>query len=140
MTTTYQDIFSAIMGRIEDNWNAVAAPVHWPATRFKPLENGAPWIQPRLVFNTAEQITLGLNGHNRIEGDLDVRIFAAIGAGEEPLLIKADALRDLFPRGTVLSAGSRRIHFRTPSVRPAIEEEDFIQIPVFCPFWIDETT
>lgn len=135
--TTHTDARAAIIARIVANWDAAAVPVHWPATRFTPpLEKH--WIRPRVVFTNAEQATLGVTGLNRISGDLNVAIFAPIGAGNAAALGYAEDIRALFPRGLVLSTTGRKAFFEVPEVLPEIEEEEWLQIPVRCPFSINE--
>lgn len=135
MATSYKDIFDAIIARIKANWTTTA--IHYPATHFKPNPT-ARWIQPRIHWDEAAQVSLGQNGHNRITGDLQIQIFAPVGNGADEAHTYADTLRGLFPRGLALLAGSRTITFEVPEVQQAIEDEDWYQLPVVCPFYFDE--
>jgi len=94
MATSYKDIFDAIMVRLTTNWTATA--IHWPGTLFKPPIDGSAWIQPRIVHTGAEQVTLGVNGINRIEGSLHTNIFTQIGKGADEAAQHADTLSALF--------------------------------------------
>lgn len=136
MATTYKDIYDAVMARILSGWGATTL-IHWPATRFAPTPNVA-FIQPRLIFASAEQVTMGASSLNRITGDLHVNVFAPAGKGEDEAMTHADSLRALFPRGLLLTAGARTMRFDVPEVRQPLEEQDWHQVPVFCPFYLDE--
>jgi Bacteriophage related domain of unknown function len=133
--TTYKDIRTAVIGRIAANWNAT--PVQYAATQYTPPA-GAAYIQPRLIFATAEQASMGPGGHNRIRGDLHTNVFIPSGHGDDEAMEYCDNLRALFPRGLMLSAGARVVRFETPEVQPPLEETEWHQVPVICPFWLDE--
>lgn len=134
MTTTYKNIRDAIKTRLQ-TWTAT--PVHWAGTKFNPAP-GVAYIQPRMIFAGAEQVTMGTAGMNRVSGDLHTNIFTPVGAGDDESMVHADALRALFPRGLKLAAGARNITFDVPEVRESLEEQDWYQLPVICPFYLDE--
>ena len=136
MATSYKDIRDAIMARLTANWTATA--IHWPATQFKPPTDGNAWIQPRIGFTGAEQVTLGVNGIDRIEGILHTNIFVQIGKGDDEATQHSDTLRALFPRGLRLAAGTKAIIFLTPEVVPFLEDEQWYQLPVDAEFYYDE--
>lgn len=135
MATTYKNIYDAVMARILAGWSATE--IHWPVTRYTPKPATA-FIQPRLIFASAEQVTMGASSLNRIDGDLHINVFAPAGAGEDEALTYCDSLRALFPRGLLLTAGTRTMRFDVPEVRQPVEDEDWHQVPVFCPFYMDE--
>lgn len=135
MATTFKDMRDAVKTRLQ-SWNAT--PVHWTATEYKP-QPGTAYIQPRLQFATAEQASMGSAGLNRVRGDLHTNVFAPVSRGDDEAMVHVDALRALFPRGLKLAAGQRWMTFEVPEVREALEEEQWYQVPVVCPFYLDET-
>lgn len=138
MPTTHSDARAAILARIQANWDAAAVPVHWPSTKFAPPV-GKFWIRPRITFFGAEQVTMGVQGLNRIDGDLSVAVFVPAGRGTDEGTAYAEQIRALFPRGLVLSTAGRKAFFEVPELLPEDEEEDWTQLPVRCPFMIHET-
>lgn len=133
MSTTYRDIRDAIIKRIKDNWAATI--IHWPGTELKPP--AAPWIQPRIVWGAAVQVALGQDAPTRITGLLHTNVFTEIGKADDEAMDYVDDLRDLFPRNLRLAAGTKSIIFETPRAAPALEDEDWHQVPVLAPFYVD---
>jgi hypothetical protein len=108
-------------------------PICWPNVAFTPPADGA-WIQVALIPGQAEQITLGTAGENRIHGIVHINLFLPINQGMGEAWNKADSLRTLFNRVMVGA-----IQFQAPSTRPPMLSESWWQIPVVCPFSVDET-
>lgn len=141
MSTSLADIFDAVMARLTNNWDADARPIHWPLTEFHPDPTKL-WIQPRLRFAGAEQVTMGEAGQNRINGTLEVEIRAPIGGGQRAIFVAGDLIRTLFARGVTIvagGAGAGRVHFGVPSPQAGDEDEDWGGDLVVCPFWFDES-
>lgn len=137
-TTSYQDIEGAIMDRLAALWNAATVPIHWPAQPFPPPA-ALPWLQPRVQFADAEQITLGVNGQNRISGALEATLHSKLGVNAKTALYaNADTLKNLFPRGLGLAANGRTLVFAVPKVDLYVEDEDGAALRVVCPFYLDE--
>jgi hypothetical protein len=136
LSTSYADIRTAIIGRIVAGWTST--PVQYAATHSTPPV-GAAYIQPRVLFTDAAAVSMGPAGHNRIRGDVHTNVFIPVGNGDDEAMTYCDALRNLFPRGLILPAGGRTLRFETPEVAPPLEETDWHQVPVICPFWFDET-
>ncbi len=132
MSTTYRDIRDAIIKRIKDNWTYTT--VHWPGTKFKP---GSDYIQPRIVWGPATQAALGQDAPTRISGLLHANVFTPIGKADDEAMDYVDKFRDLFPRNLRLAAGTKSLIFETPHAAPALEDEDWYQMPVLAPFYID---
>ena len=135
VTTTYKDIRDAVKNRIVAGWTTTA--IHWTATKLNPTI-ASPWIQPRLLFGSARAVSLGPLGHNRIAGDLHCNIFLPVGSGDDEAMTYADSFRALFPRGLLLPTANKSVTFETPEVIQALEDEDWFQVPVICPFYSDE--
>lgn len=133
--TTYADIFTALMTRIQDNWTATA--VHYPGNRYHP-DPTATFIQPRLPLISASQASMGGSGHNRHEGVFNIDVVGPLGNGALGFFQKIDLLRNLFLRGTTIVAGAGSIHFGVPETDMEIETEDTFEVRVRCPFFYDE--
>jgi len=133
MSTPYKDIRDAINARIAANWTAT--PIHWTNTRRNPTT--VAWIQPRVIFHNAAQVELGPSGRNRIVGDVHCNVFAPIGEGDDEIMTRVDTFLALFPRGYLLPTASKTITFEVPESREALEEEDWYQVPAYCPFYVD---
>jgi hypothetical protein len=138
MANSYKNMRDAVKDRIIANWTAT--PIHWANTRYNPAAGGVqtPWIRPRVVDQGAEQVGIGPTGFNRLIGDVHCSIFVPAGTGDDEAKQYADSFRDLFKRGYILSTASRPMIFGTPEVADAIEDEDWYQVPVVCPFTFDE--
>lgn len=135
-TTIYKDIRDAIKDRIVANWVSPLPSLHWTNTVRNPSKS--PWVQPRIIFDSAEAISLGPSGHNRIRGDIDTNIFAPIGTGDDEVMTWVDTWRGIFARGLLLPTATRAITFEVPEANDAIEDEEWLQVPVICPFYADE--
>ena len=135
MSNVYKHIFDAVFTRLTNNWSATD--IDYPATRFSPNPNLA-WIQPRLTFFNAEPVAMGGGAsYNRIEGDLHINVFVPVGFGMNEAVDYADTLRTLFPGGYLLATAGRTVRFEVPFATPEIEQPEWYQIPVVCPFTVD---
>ena len=133
--TTYADIFTALMTRIQDNWTATA--IHYPGNRYHP-DPAAVFIQPRIPLLAGEQVSLGAHGHNRISGVFNIDIIGPLGNGALGFFQKIDLVRNLFLRGTTVPAGDGSIVFEVPETDMEMETEDTFEVRVRCPFFYDE--
>jgi hypothetical protein len=99
MTSTYNDVRSAIEGRIATELaKSPAYPVAYGNTPFTP-PNNAPWVQAQLRFGDNSYATL--KSFNRQNGTLVLNVFTPIGNGAAANYTIAERLKDLFDRATV---------------------------------------
>jgi hypothetical protein len=116
---------------LADRWTMT--PICWPNVAFTPPVEGA-WIQVAFMPGQAEQITLGSAGENRIYGIVHINLFVPLNQGTGEAWNTADSLRALFNRVTVGA-----VRFKVPSTRPPMLSESWWQIPITCPFSVEET-
>jgi hypothetical protein len=104
MTSTYNDVRSAIEGRIATQMAVSPAyPVAYGNVPFTP-PNNTPWVQAQLRFGDNTYATLlptGSVGYNRQTGTLTLNVFTPIGNGAAANYTIAERLKDLFDRQTV---------------------------------------
>lgn len=136
MNTTCKDAVTAIIARLTTGWGTTTQ-IAFQGTKFTPNPKLA-WIQPVVDFQLAEPASMGLAGLNRVVGDLHVNVFTPVGNGVDEAMGYVDQLRGLFPRGFLLPTATRTVTFEAPFPAPAIEQEDWHQIPVVCPFFCHE--
>jgi hypothetical protein len=99
MTSTYNDVRSAIEGRIATELaKSPAYPVAYGNIPFTP-PNNAPWVQAQLRFGDNAYATL--KAFNRQNGTLVLNVFTPIGNGAAANYTIAERLKDLFDRITV---------------------------------------
>jgi hypothetical protein len=116
---------------IAAHWTATS--ISWPNAAFTPPADGA-WIQVSILPGQAEQITLGTAGENRLYGVVHVNLFVPLNQGMGEAWTMADSLRALFNRITIGA-----IRFCVPSAGAPLLSESWWQIPLNCPFAVDET-
>ena len=140
MTTNYQDIRSAILGRIATNialldaaWSATAN-VAWPGTHF-PAGGKGTFMAVDVNMKGARQAAIG-SPTRRIDGDLDLTFFAVQGQSDASLAKHMDAAQDLFPLGLGLTAGAATLRFLAPIPLPPHENDnEFVLGVLKCPFF-----
>ena len=131
MSTTYADIRSIIEPHVASEWGSLTD-VSWPNAPFTPPEDAA-WIQVTILPGTARAATLGTGGNNHVPGLVHVNVFVPKDAGSADAWDLVDSVRDLFNRRTI-----GNIRFKVPYPTPALTDEEWMQIPVLCPFEVYE--
>jgi len=101
MSSTYNDVRSAIENRINTEMNlAPSYSVSYQNVPFAP-PNNAPWLQVFIRFGDNAHATLlapGNSGFNRLTGTLVANIFTQKGIGAGENLVIAERIKDLFDR------------------------------------------
>jgi hypothetical protein len=82
-----------------------------------------------------ESFGLGDGNAEQHQGILQVDVFGKDNSGTEILLQKAEQVKALYPRGTVLEHGGVRVKIQqAPSILQAFPANGWYQIPVSIPY------
>jgi glycine/D-amino acid oxidase-like deaminating enzyme len=105
-------------------------PVAYPGIAFMPPAN-APYLRVYFIPNGAERLFIGNGEENLHQGILQVTVVYPAGQGAVTPNDVAGRIADHFGEGTklVIAGGFIRIDKR-PSIAPAMQDTDLIQIPV----------
>jgi hypothetical protein len=128
---TFDLVRRQVEQHIATHWSLTT--VSWPNVVFNPPEDGI-WIQVTMLPGQAGQITMGTAGENRIYGVVHINLFVPLNRGMGEAWNKVDSLRSLFNRVTI-----GPVRFRVPSAGVPTLSQSWWQIPVSCPFSVDET-
>lgn len=139
----FEAAYDAIMGRIKSSFVTLrpTVPIAWPNLHFDPRTSFVPanhtaWVRVSILGDESRQATIGgYTGQRwRTWGQVQVQVFAPLGAGANTALAVADdvatALRGASTGGVVLQAASVRPIGRDP-------DGEFYQVNVIVPFRVD---
>ena len=137
MSTELADIRAAIKTRINANFSSI--PVAEPGVDVK-VDGSSYFMQWDVDYQGAVRAALGSTAGNRINGSLRMAVGARKDATAQPgtatLEAHLDALKDLFPAGLSIAAGSKTANFRVPSPGPTLNDEGWVLRSVTCPFYL----
>lgn len=105
----------------------------WENARFDPVED-TPYQRVYLV--PADPDDAEMSGRLYWEqGFLQVSLMYPLDAGPTPAITRAELIRSTFRRGATFSASGVAVTIRrTPSIFPAMTEENRFMVPVRVPF------
>ena len=109
----------------------------WENVSYRPAA-GVPWQRVNLLPAQTENPTFG-EPFRRPVGVLQITLFFPMGAGPGPAAARADVVRGIFRRGTVLGSGDVRVRLeRDPYNGPAIPLDGaWYALPVSVPYVAD---
>jgi hypothetical protein len=103
--------------------------IAWENVSFTPVI-GTPYLQPFLLPGEPYQAEQGEAGQNRHAGVYQVSIYAPSGAGVGVINALADAVCNLFKRGTVLTYSPISLTIWKAYPGPMMQDTDWIHIPI----------
>lgn len=142
MTTTFEDIRTAVIAQVKNNlasidaaWTA-SANVAWPGVHF-PAAGKVSFMAVDIDYHSVRQAAIG-SPTRYIEGSVSLSFFAPQGTASADATLAAhlDHAQDLFPLGLSLTIGVAVLRFRAPSPRPPREDDaEFLLGGLECPFY-----
>ena len=123
----------AIYSRLKTAW-ADATPIQWPGATFTP-PNKSPWLGVEVLWGDGFELSMASTNGNRAVGVIHVRVYGPRAEGRGSIMVKADAVRDVFNR--VAFSGVR---CGVPSGPKAVDDPEWEVVAVTVPFTIEETT
>lgn len=104
--------------------------VAWEGTFYAP-QIGRPYLAPRMQGRDRNPAGFGADALIRYDGVYQIGVFFPIGEGLERLNVAVDQLMAHFRRGTSLTtADGFVIRIEVPSPPPALQQPDWIMVPV----------
>lgn len=131
--TSWQDIRAALEAQLLTiagiSNTGTGKNVAWENKKFTPANN-ALWVQPQLLPAIEARAGIGTSAPQRIDGKWQVNVYAPQGTGPATADQMADAIRDAYPPGTVLSAGNKYIRIQASARYPGFNSTPWYQVPV----------
>lgn len=105
--------------------------VAWEDTVYRPTP-GTPYLATSMPARTSQAMTPGAIGPVEWRGTYQINVFYPVGTGLVPVASAADAIANLFPRGTAISVEghTEQIKIQLPRVVPGVQQPDWILVPV----------
>lgn len=110
-----------IQGVINANANI---PIKWENAAFTMPSNSA-WAAVYILTMDDAANTLGQNGLNRIDGVMQISVFAPKGSGDLSAYINADKFRAIFKTGATLTADGQVVRISSASMRAGADEPNW---------------
>lgn len=105
-------------------------PIAWPGVPFSPTV-GVPFLSATHLPNTTGATGLAFDADREFRGLFQVSVFWPAGKGIIEPLDLAGQVASHFARGTRIARHGRTVEVnRAPEVAPAIEQPDWVQVPV----------
>lgn len=111
--------------------------IAWPNVHYAP-KLGVGYLAPRISARTRTGTGEGQDGVVLHQGFYDIAIYEPIGDGVSYLLTKADAIADLFKKGTSLVHGGMTVICEVPTITPEQPMSGWIQVVVRVPWFVHE--
>lgn len=97
---------------------------------------GTPYVAVQIVGLAEMAVAAGEKAAERWDGFLQVTVYRPQGEGTVPIATARDAVRELFKRGTSLTATDGTVvRFDTPSSIALMFDRQWVQGVVRCPFF-----
>jgi hypothetical protein len=113
--------------------------VAWENTVYNPVE-GVAYLATRMSARVQTVRGTGANGTVEWSGTYQISVFGPIGEGMWNVATMADGLRLFFRRGTtLLTVDGLSVLLDTPTVPPAIEQPNWVMLPVLVNWFCYET-
>jgi hypothetical protein len=111
-----------------------STPTAWENKTYTPTK-GTLWIRPTNLPGDTEQAGLGDSGEDMTIGVYQVDVFAPAGKGRKVAQQKADAIANLFKRGTDLTYNSRTVRINSVSSGAARNDDGWYHLPVIISYY-----
>lgn len=130
-------VFARFAAQWVDGQGNPRTPIDWPNVNFTPPRAPAVayWVEPRILWGTAEAVSQGLAGsrRNTAVGVVHVNVYGPRGEAGGVLKGHADAVRDVFNR-----AEFSGVRCGVPSGPTPVPNDSWAQVAVTVPFTVDE--
>ena len=114
--------------------------IAWEGMVYYPNQS-TPYLAPRMAALTRRAAGFGADAVIQWQGNYQISVWYPVGHGIDPLLSQVDILLALFKRGTTVitaDASPITVSFETPSPTPAIQDNNWLQMPMLIPWFAYE--
>jgi hypothetical protein len=109
--------------------------VSLPGIKYSP-RHGTPWLRLTIAPASTDASSIGIDGYNLTVGLIRLDLFYPNGKGLGDALAMADTLSAHFKRGTNLDAAGLNIRIERVYTLEAVEEPDWMQVPVRVDYFV----
>jgi hypothetical protein len=111
--------------------------IAWWGRPFSPTK-GQAYITAQIAARAASPMGVGASSPELWQGTLQLLVAHPMNEGPKPARIRAEAVRDHFPRGLTLVQGAARVIIETRSIQPAYAAIDWNNYPVLIGWFAEE--
>lgn len=130
-------IRAAIDGLLTTSQSSLIS-IAWEGVSYFP-DQSTPYLGVRMSAMSRRPTGPGVNTVNEWSGKYQVSVWYPVGAGMQAVLTKVDELLAQFSRGTsVVTTDGLTVTFNTPTPTPAIQEGNWVHVPVILPWFAYE--